>query len=78
MVEWPTGLRGMVAETQGAARHPASRWTKLIMSRPFFKAPETPEPVRAVAEQALREMDSTGRVDGSYQRGKDAERAWEP
>lgn len=37
-------------------------------------APETPEPVRKVAEQALREMDNTGRVDGSYQRVKDAER----
>lgn len=38
-------------------------------------APETPEPVREVAKQALAEMDATGRVDGSYQRVKDAERA---
>lgn len=36
---------------------------------------ETPESVREVAEQALAEMDATGRVDGSYQRVKDAERA---
>lgn len=37
--------------------------------------PETPARVREVAEHALREMDATGRVDGGYQRVKEAERA---
>lgn len=36
-----------------------------------------PEPVRATAQQALGEMDSTGRVDGSYQRFRDVQRAAE-
>lgn len=40
-----------------------------------FSSPQTPEPIRKVAEQALAEMDSTGRVDGGYQKVKDAERA---
>lgn len=40
-----------------------------------FSHPDTPEPVRKVAEHALREMDATGRVDGGYQKVKDAERA---
>lgn len=33
-----------------------------------------PEPVRDLAKDALADMDATGRVDGAYQRVKDAER----
>ncbi|HEV7450416.1 MAG TPA: hypothetical protein VGO16_03315 [Pseudonocardiaceae bacterium] len=44
------------------------------MVKAVVTAPEPPEPVRAVAEQTLREMDSIGRAMGSYQRVKDAER----
>jgi ParB family chromosome partitioning protein len=33
-----------------------------------------PEPVRKLAEDALADMDASGRVDGAYQRVKDAER----
>lgn len=50
---------------------------KVAEVKAVFSNPQTPDPVRSVAEHALREMDSTGRVDGGYQRVKDAERAGE-
>lgn len=74
---FPEALRSREAAAEGATGKPG-RYKSLdkVGEVKALAADETqPEPVREVAKQALAEMDSTGRVDGSHKRVKDAQQA---
>ena len=70
----PSG-RAKEAAAEAATGSPGRHKTldKVGEVKRLAQAEDAPVPVRKVAEQALAEMDATGRVDGAYRRVKAAE-----
>lgn len=62
--------RNIVAKALGKS---ATTLDKVEEVYEIAAAPETPEPVRKVAEQAVKLMDETGKVDGLHQQVKQAQ-----